>query len=89
MKTFSTEGRPLGHLPGIVVSVVCAEHHAVVNGHGAVFSKELQGSFQETVTSVTRVTINGEHIAGCLRLDGELAVLGMDLKMKRKFWSCN
>lgn len=70
---------PIGHLPVVVVSVVGAEHHAIVNGHGAVFTEEFQWSFQETVASITGITIDRQHIVGRLWLDGELAILSMDL----------
>lgn len=44
--------------PVVVVSVVGAEHHAIVNRHGAVFTVELQRSVQETVTSSTGVAVH-------------------------------
>lgn len=55
-----------------------------MNGHGAVLSVQLQRSFQETVTSVTRVTTDSQHEVGCLRLNGELLILGIDLQEKEK-----
>lgn len=50
--------RTLGHAPVIVVSVVGAELHAVVNGHRAVNSEQLQRSFHEAVAAVARVTVH-------------------------------
>lgn len=50
-----------GHPPVVVVSVVGAEHHGVVGGHGAVFTKEFRGPFQETVSGVTRVIGHRHH----------------------------
>lgn len=52
-------------------------------GHGAVFTKEFQGSVQETVASVTRITIDCQDVVGRLWLDGELAILGLDLSDRR------
>lgn len=73
----------MGHPPVVVVSVVGAEHHAVVNGHGSVFTKQLRGSLQEAVASGARVPFDCHHIVGCLCLDGELAVLGVDLNKEQ------
>lgn len=68
------------HAPFIVVSVIRAEHHAVVNSHCAVFTKQLHGSFQETVAGITRVTIDWQNVVGRVWLDSELTILGVDLK---------
>lgn len=73
-----------GHLPVVVVSVKGAEHHAVVNGHRAVFTEQFRGSLQETVAGVAGVAVDRHHVVGRLRLDGELTVLGVDLKDSRK-----
>ena len=35
-------GEKQQHVPAVVVSVVCAEEHAVVDGHGPVFSHQLR-----------------------------------------------
>lgn len=31
------------HLPVVIVSVVGAEHHAIVNGHGSVHTEQFKG----------------------------------------------
>lgn len=66
-KSYFKKTSPLpGHSPVVVVSVVGAEHHAVVNGHRAVFTKQFRGSVQETVPGIPGVSVHRHHVVGRL-----------------------
>lgn len=69
-----------------MVSVVGAEHHAVVDGHRAVFTEQFVRTLQQRVAGVAGVTVDRQHVAGRLAHDGELAILGVDLREKGGRW---
>ncbi|TNN29133.1 hypothetical protein EYF80_060719 [Liparis tanakae] len=66
--------------PGVLAGEQGAEHHAVVDGHGAVLPEQLRGALQEAVAGVAGVTVDRQLVVGRVGHDGELAVLGVDLR---------
>lgn len=72
------------HLPVVVVSVIGAEHHAIVDSHGSVFAKQFRGPLQETVSSSTWVSVHWQHKVRSFWLNGDLTILGVNLSDRRR-----
>lgn len=66
------------YLPVVIVSVIGAEHHAVVYRHGPVLAHQLPGPHQEGISSGARVASHGQLVVGALPLHGELLVSSLD-----------
>lgn len=62
-------------LPAIIVPVVRAEEHAIMDSHGPVFPHQLRGSIHEGITSCPFVLVHGDLVLVSLILHCEPSVL--------------